>query len=330
VTPRNSALRNYMQEHKEMPPDTVLGYIAWYSIPEAPYDAAEMEAAFARLDLRSDLLPLPLKADDAFEKASNAINKTKYSLVDGEAELFCREVDRDDSQIIRRIVREVKDSKGKKLAWGEVGDLVFYKAQPRNGRIDPDTIRMRATLRGGLSDSERDPLESALHSFNDRYNQYCNFHDAQKVRTIMRGYMGRLDALMWKQSFYFVLASHREELERLATWVNSLGGAEMDLIPLVDLPHLKDRVVDVYQKEAVAGLTEVSEEIAKLSGRRNVKPETFQRVKGMYDDWMAKAEKFTTDLDVTATHTAGAAEAVRLQLAQLQQDIVRQMTSAAG
>lgn len=329
---KNDALMGYMQEHGDMPPETVLGYIAWYSIPEAPYDANAMSTAFDTHNLRKGMLPLPLKADDAFEKASNAINKTKYPLVGGgEAELFCREVDRDDRQILRRIVREVKDSKGKKLQWGEVADLVFYKAQTRNGHVDPATVRMRATPRPGISDSERDPVLKAIAEFEAKYNQYCNFHDAQKVRTIMRNYMAAFDALMWKQSFYFVPAAERDELQRLATWVNSLGtGAEMDLIPLPNLPHLRERVVEVYQREAEAGLIAVSEEIAKVASRSTVKPETFARVKEMYDDWMSKAGKYTTDLQVSQDRTSGAAEAVRLQLVQLQQDIMRGQMAVSG
>jgi len=330
MSPRNSALRTYMDTHNAMPPDTVLGYIAWFSVNEAPYDAAKMEAEFKRLDLRTDLLPLPLRADDAFEKAATGISKSKYAMVGGiEAEVLVREAGRDDKQIVKRMVREAKDAHNRRLQYGEVGDLVFYKAQERQGRMDPDTVRCRASLRSGLSDAERDPLTKLVSQFSALYDQYRNFHDAQKVRVILRGYMARLDALMWKSSFYFVPASHREELERLCEWVNGLGTAEMDLIPLVDLPNLRTRVVEVYQREAEAGLAAVSEEIAKLSGRRNVKPETFTKVKAMYDDWMARADKYGTDLQVSKQRTAGAAEAVRLQLAQLQQDIVTQMTRVA-
>jgi hypothetical protein len=334
MSPRNSALRTYMDTHNAMPPDTVLGYIAWFSIPEAPYDAEKMVKDFDRLKLRTDLLPPPLRADDAFEKASNACNKSKYSMVGGiEAEVLCREAGRDDKTITRRFVREAKDGHNRRLAYGEVADLVFYKAQERFGKVDPATVRCRATLRAGLPDAEKDPLLELIAKFEALYNQYSNFHDAQKVRVILRGYMKRLDALMWKSSFYFVPAEHREELERLTEWVNDLApGAEMDLIPLVDLPHLRDRVVEVYQREAESGLEEVSAEIAKLLGRRQIKTESFERVMSMYKEWTDRAGKYTESLQVSKDRTAGAAEAVRLQLAQLQNTVVSQMSTvpAAG
>ena len=131
-------MRAYIEANGHLPPDCVLGYIAWFSVNDAAYDADQLVKDFDRLQLNSALLPAPLRTDDAFEKASKEIDKFKYAVVgDRTAEILIREVARDTRTITRHMIREVKDSAGRRLLYEKVGELVFYKGATRGGIVRP-------------------------------------------------------------------------------------------------------------------------------------------------------------------------------------------------
>lgn len=329
--------RTYMDAHGALPPECVLGYLAVTSVEDAPYSAAYIESEFARLGLDEKLLPAPLRPDDAYEKASKVIDRFKYAVgAHGElqAEVLVREATRDDRQIVRQLTREVRDAKGRKvpLDYEKVGDLVFYKPVRGNGK----SARVRATLDPTLSPSEHATLDQLLKVFNEAYVGYCNFHDGQKIRTIMRGYLAKLNAIMMQNSLYFVHASRADELLRFQEFVTNLktdgkSTAKLLLIPLADLPHLRKEVVDVFQREATKELAQVVTDIAKLRDtRKTISAEAYAKLKGQYDDIMTNATEYSRKLNISLDSTAGAMQVALVELQGLQRDLVTATMNAAS
>lgn len=342
MTANRSEFREYMDAQQQLPPDCTLGFIAWFSVEEAPYDGAAMTKDFDRLNLNTALLPKPLRPDNAFEKASMAIDGQKYSVSDGKAnhtaEILIREVTR-DTQIVRQLIREVKDSAGRRLLYQPVGELVFYKPQTKGGKVDPASARVRATLVGDptvVSASERPLLEAYIQKFDDAYRRYRDFHDSQKVRGILRNYLLYLNAVQMKPGVYFVHSSRRDELERLQEFANNLQEfngdhtASMMLLPLADLPHLRTEVVNVFQREAEKDLATVVAEIAKIrSTRQKISAEAWMKIRAEYDRVMKKATEYSRTLQISQDRTAGAAELALDQLMELQRAIVNSGLAAS-
>jgi hypothetical protein len=336
MTTNRSEFREYMDAQQQLPPDCTLGFIAWFSVEEAPYDGAAMAKDFDRLGLNTAYLPRPVRPDNAFEKASKTIEGEKYTVHDGKgapltAEILIREVSR-DAQIVRQLIREVKDSAGRRLLYQPVGELVFYKPAARAGKVDPTSARVRATLVADpavVSASERPLLEQYVQKFDDAYRRFRDFHDSQKVRGILRSYLLYLNAVQMKPGVYFVHSSRRDELERLQEFANNLQEfngdhtASMMLLPLADLPHLRTEVVNVFQREAEKDLATVVAEIAKIrSTRQKVSAEAWMKIKAEYDRVLKKATEYSRTLQISQDRTAGAAELALDQLMELQRQIV--------
>jgi len=294
--------RTYMDAHGALPPECILGYLVVTSVEDAPYSAAHIEGEFKRLGLDESLLPPPPRADDR--------------------------------QIVRQLTREVRDAKGRKvpLDYEKVGDLVFYKPVTR-GSVK--SARVRATLDPTLSPSEHATLEQLLKVFNEAYIGYCNFHDGQKIRAIMRGYLAKLNAIMMQKSLYFVHASRADELLRFQEFVSGLktdgkSTAKLLLIPLADLPHLRKEVVDVFQREATKELALVVSDIAKLRDtRKTISAEAYAKLKGQYDDIMTNATEYSRKLNISLDSTAGAMQVALIELQGLQRDLVTSSLKAS-
>ena len=332
-TPK-SDFRRYIEENQALPPDCVLGDIAWYSVEEAAYDAAKIEAEFARLGLDPAMLPAPINPTDAFEKATMVknVHGVKYDVAGGyTAEIMVREVARDANSITRHMIREVKDSAHKTLRHEKVGEFVFYKPVTRNGKADPASARARRGLEPNLSDDERALLTGVLKEFDAAYVRFRDFHDAQKLRGVMRSYLTKLNAIQMKPSVYFVHASRRPELLALQEFASGFPTMSLTLLPLADLPGLRQDVTDAFQREAVKELELVVTEIAKYRNSRakGITTAGWVKLKSDYDRVMAKANEYSRHLKVSQDQTAGAAEAALLALQSLQNDYLKQLEATS-
>jgi len=323
---QTSDLRTYLDNNHELPADCVLGHICWFTVGDAAYDAKKLVDDFDRLNLNAHMLPVAIRPDDAFEKATKEIDRFKYSVYGGNtAEILIREVNRDVRTITRHMIREVKDQSGRRLLYDKVGELVFYKGQARGGVVDQASVRVSARLDNSLSPSEHAVLTPVIDRFDEAYIRYRDFHDGQKIRGVLRSYLVYLNAVAMKPSVYFVHSSRADELARLKEFADGMGSCSMMLLPQPDLPLLRQDIIDAFAEEAEKDLAAVVTEIAKLRATRrgNIRPEAFAKVKGEYDRVMRKATEYSRTLQIGQDRTAGAAELAVDALMALQSDVLR-------
>lgn len=337
-----SDFRRHIDQYQELPDDCLLGQIVWYSVADGTYDGDAIAAAFDRLHLNPQFLPRGLRPDAAFEKASKVPDGFKYEVAGGNtAELMVRELDRDDERIVRQVTREVRDGKKKRLLYGPVAELIFYKPPTRNGVVDLSGATVRYSIAADVSRSERAVIQSQLQAFSDSYDRHCRFHDGQKIRALVRGYLLHLNAILMKPTggVYFVFQNRADELARLQTFMNELAprtATSLTSLPLADLPHLRVEVTDAFQREAAKDFQEVVKEITDLATTRRgpVKVEAYMKLRAQYDDVVNKATEYTRLLDVSQATTAAAAEVALRALGALQEQVVaeqmRQANAAAA
>lgn len=329
MTAAKSDLRKYIDQTQALPADCTLGNILWYSVEDKTYDVEQVHQTFDLLNLNPAMLPPEIKAINAFEKASSEIDRVKYPMPGGlEAELLIHEVARDEETVLRQVTRKIRDAAHKELGFDKVGELVFYRDVTRGGKVQRGTSRLRTSLEPGLEDWERVELLRHLEVVETAFPLYRDNYDGNKIRGVVRDYVGYLNGVMMRSGVYFVHSTRTEELERLQTFVRSLDGCSMTLFPLPELKAMREEVIEAYQVEAVKELQEVVAAIQKVRGtRKQLKPEMHRKLKDQYETVMRKASEYGRTLRVSQERTAGAAELAMDALLSLEADMRKQMES---
>lgn len=335
---QKSEFRKYVDATQALPDDVTLGNIVWHTISDGNYDLGEIEKLFEALDMSPEFIPAPTTQINAFQKACTRARHTAkpYEIGRNTHEIMAiREVVRDKEIVRYDVVREVRDSRARKLRHDSVAELVLYRPGPRggSGRIDRS---VPPVLRSKIFDQVVDPIEMPyIQQVLD--TQYAEFHrlytyiDGDKFRWLVRDYLGFLNAIMMKPGVYFVHRNRNVDLEKLATFVDSMAQlthteSKVDMMPIPDLKRLRQSVIDAYQVEAVKEFNEVVAQVSKIRATRDtITPEAFAKVREQYNAVSRKALEYTRTLGVTQDMTAGAAEIALESLAALQADLQKQL-----
>lgn len=325
----NSEFRNYIDKMGELPPDTVLGMIVMFTITDAPVAAKDLSDLFDAHNLNTAYLPPEIKPVDAWKKATTEADGVTYPLADGTvATILTRNVTSNGAYLTRHLMREIRDSKAQRLGYDRVADCVFYRPSTNQGKVIRGTERVRLTIDTEfLRSEERQRMTVMLNGITDAYNRYYNFLDGQKIRAVVRNYLGYLNALEIKGGVYFVHSNRVDELLRLQTVVASLPGCHLDLIPLVDLPQARTMIVETFQREAVEALNTIVKDIAHVRGsRKTITAEAYAKLQAQYTDVMNQAVEYTRTLAVSQDLTGAAADLALDALTELKFEMLNQPT----
>lgn len=318
--PPKSEFRTYIDTFGELPPDVLLGYMTYYSVADGEYDKTQMASEFARLGLSPAFLPADINPADAFEKATKALDNTRYTLnppsgnQDHYAVILMREAARDKTKIVRKAIREIRDSKNSVLQYDEVAEFIFYKPVTRAGKVDYTSWRVRPTRTAMPVSAEEDKaFDSLIQTFKDQFDRHLKYHDGQKIRTLLREYLVYLNAILMRPTggIYFVHNTRSPEVLALQEFCTTLGVTRtaLTLVPLPDLPTLRTEVVDVFQQEAFNDLMNIKATIDKLRAARTgpISPAAYLKIKEDYDAVLTKATEYSRVLDVVQDTTSSAA-----------------------
>lgn len=326
MTARKSEFRKYLDQAGSLPDDVVLGWIVVYQIRDAQYDRATLELAFDELGMNPALIPAPNNPLHAYMKATSSVDDTDYKLPhDQVAHVLVRDQMEDKEQVVRQLTREIRDTKRGRLGYAKIGECAFYRPVSRGGKVEYGTERIRLTVdNSALTPDERPVLQGVLDKIASEYDRHVNFMDAMKYRAVIRDYLLHLNALKIKDGFYFVHANRGDELDKLRTLVERLGGGStMFLLPLVDLDQQRDMVVQAFQAEAEEALNDVVKQVAHVRGtRKSVTPAAYAKIKREYETAINRSKEYGRTLKVSATTTAAAEELALEALAALQADLL--------
>lgn len=322
-----SEIKEYLDSTGTMPEDALIGRIVLFTISDEPIAQQDISDWFDELRLNPTLLPPPIKAVDAYKKATSLIDGQEYDLGGGlTATLLCRDVASPNQYIVRHVMREVRDSKNRVLTYDKVIEATFYRPViGKDGRAQRGTERFRLTvINDDLRPGERGRMDATILKIEDSYKRYHGYLDGQKLRAVIRSYLKYLNAIEIKGGVYFINSNRVPELTQLQTLVSRFGGkCRMDLIPLVDLGAQRDMVVEAFQREAAEALNEIVQEVAHLrTTRKKITPKAYAAIRVRYDEVIAQAKEYLRTLGISQDVTAGAAELALDSLIQLQTDML--------
>lgn len=326
-----NSVADILNEHGDLDDTVLLGRIVLFTITDEQITRQDLENRFLALGLDTDMLPPEIKPIDAFKKATSEA-KEKYPLPGGrEAIVLCREVTSNSEYVRRQITREVKDAKARTLSYSKAIDCTFYRARTAadaNGKQKVQKGSERVQIKidpTDLDQAELSAVRQIAQNIENRYQQYYNHLDGNRLRATVRDYLKHLNAVEIKGGVYFVHIKHSDELKQLQTLVDGLGGGcMMHSIPLVDIERERKMVALAFEREASQSLQDIAHECAELkANRKSISPTAYARIKERYDEVVEKANEHMVTLQVSHDITGASAEVALKALLDLQEEMLR-------
>ncbi|GAA3027461.1 DUF6744 family protein [Streptosporangium longisporum] len=300
----------------------LLGYLALYSIFEAPILRTDLERWFRELGLDEKFLPGPIREDDAFARVTgpNGVRAT-YKLTtspSGKAAqgektiavtLMIRHVGRTGGKITRHVVREVRDEGSSTLSYDtRMAELAWWRDPTESGQpgvgvlqIHPDESAINA-----LSPSEQVKVRSMLRSIEESYKNQCAYFSSDRLRAIVRNYIESLAAVPVRSTggVYFVHRTHAAPLEPLRKLVSRFGaGSLLTRVPLPEQEEMKDMVIAALTTKAKEDLQRLAGDIAtaRREGHSEAKVGAlYRRFRALQKATAEHSELLSSSLDDTA------------------------------
>jgi hypothetical protein len=317
----------------------LLGHLVLYSVYEADVTRDDIERWFRELELDEEFLPKPLRACDAFEKVTGPSGvRRSYPLDDplqvGErkekakeergqkALLMVRHVAHDDGDIERHVVREVRDTSEKRLAYDtQLAVCRFWRdREPESDRgagrmtVKPDELAI-----AGLPEEEQGVVRGMLFEIEEQYRRRCKYLSADKLRGIVRAYVESLNGVKVRNGggTYFVHRQHAETLAALRALVQRFEGESQFIrIPLPDQAEMREMVVSAFTSKAKEDLDKLALDLAKAR-RENKGGRVINELHRRFMELKAATGEHTRLLSTSLGETEASLELVNLQLATL-------------
>jgi hypothetical protein len=255
----------------------LLGHLVLYSIYESQITPDQLALWFTELDLDNSFLPGEIRASDVFEKITGPAGvKRVYAIGEAQstyrrnqggdtgqtATLMVRHVSRDSNEIVRHVVREVRNAGAKALSYdSHVATVIFRRDQ------DPKAAHSAGSLQvvpdadeiGRLGLDEQREVLRMLDEITEAMRNGRLFLSADRLRKMIRDYVESLNPVRIKSGDYFVGRQHVQTLARLRDLVRRFQNkSAVTRIPLPDAYEQREMVINAF-------VTQTDEELRRLS-----------------------------------------------------------------
>jgi len=317
----------------------LLGHIVMYSIFEGAVTPGDMARWFAELGLDSAFVPPPIRPVDAFEKVTGPSGvRVTYPLgpqppggrrrrqQDGqgrEATLMIRPVRRDGGQIVRHLVREVRDEASVRLSYDvRLGECVFrrddHPAAVAGGgalQVTPDYAAIRQ-----LPPDEQEKVTALLAEIQAAYRHHCTYLTADRLRAAVRTYIEALNAIRVRPTggVYFVHRTHDQTLAALRELVRRFGGgSHLARVPIPDQDEQRELIISAFTTKAREDLDKLARDIAAAQRGDQTGEAAIAALHKRFVSLQAATTEHAQLLNTSLDDTSAALKLVNVQLASL-------------
>ena len=224
---------------------TRIGWLFWYIIAESHTDKDVVLRAFDESGLPQCYALPEIRPADAYRRATKSI-EGKIQLADEDRiELLVRDVFHNTHEVVRYLVVESRNSKGRSLS---------YDPNVAMLRFDHDMRTIDTSIYSDLP-----YVEDAVNQFKQNYYLYLNTYDGSAKRRTARSVLLDLTATALKESggVYLVPRDNEELLFRLIAFLNALPGCRAYKMPVEDTAEARDMVRDIVTNKTETLLTEI-------------------------------------------------------------------------
>lgn len=325
----------------------LLGHLVLYSIFDGQVTRDELVRWFAELGLDLEFVPAKLRPVDAYERvtgpdgvrlsyvlpleeAASVIARTGRKtlgrgtgrgVVRRQATLMWRPVTRDGGQIVRHLVREVRDADKSALSYDTCLGAAIFK---RDNDVDEAgagdlVVEPHTSAIAGLPEAEQHVVRHLLRHLQAEYDHRCTYLSSDKLRGVVRTYIESLNAVRVRPTggVYFIHARHARILAALRELVSRLAaGSHLVRIPLTDADEMREMVISAFTTKTSDDLNRLAGDIAAAqhagAGGDQV-AKLYQRFNELRDATTEHATLLSTSLD----DTQAALQLVQAQLGSL-------------
>lgn len=308
----------YREQLAGLPAKKFIGAVVWFTINETKVTRDEIVKLFIDNGLDERFVPNPIKAVDAFRRAtSRAEVEYDYDGDKQSATLYVDEVDYDDDRVVQHIYRKVRDRKAIELHHTQVGEAIFYR-QSRSAKkqgAGGESVKF-SMKRAQLTDREQEITGEFINATHKAYERNKQFITGQALRGMVRNYVVSTNAISVRPSggVYFVHKSRVETIDALAKVIAELGnGSVLHTLPLIDTDQQRSMLTEAFQDEVVEecdrllrDLAQVNETAATKGGKVTVN--TYAKLKAQLDETMSRADEYTKVLGLSQERSAASIE----------------------
>lgn len=290
-------------------PERWLGLVVLYSVADCTVAHADLETYLCSNGLDKHVPARPGDAD-VFRRTCTSAQRKRQPTSDPNvyANVLVRDVANDKDELVKRMVIETVDGKGRRLQYSPAYDLIFDK---RTSLIDVRHLG-----------ADRDPVaDEVAMEIAREYDRLRGTVDGACVRTVIARVLDACKATSLRKGggSYFVARDDAETvagLERFAACIAE--AAEIHTIPLPNDPKQRAKLTVAVEEEAKVEIERVITEIANLlnSGEKISAP-AVATFAGKYRGLVEKADRYAGLLESSLDSVRGALLMLDLQMAQL-------------
>lgn len=313
----------------------LLGHLVLYSVYSGEVTPDAIARWFAELGLDEALCPGEIRACDVYERITGPSEvRRKYPIGEPQSRrqrreegskgreglLMIRHVSRDNSAIVRHLVREVRDEERVRLEYDAglaVISFVRDQAAGAGGSAGSLVIQPDRAAIGGLPAGEQAAVHEVLDEVREAFEYGRLFLSGDKLRATVRDYIESFAPIRVRPSggVYFVGAQHAATLAALRELVVRFGnGSNLARVPLPDQEEMREMVISAFIARADTELTKLADEI------RRAKPTDTPAIQALhkrYTELAAQAAEHKQLLAGSIDDAQASMQLVQMQLASL-------------
>jgi hypothetical protein len=307
--------------------DPYVGRLFWHTLPALRVSPEALAAAYDQAGIDRHYLPGPIRAADAFRRATSGLERTAEARMDGQdvhVTLLVRDAANDKERTVRQAVAEVRNAALVRLAYVPAGQFELAKASGRAAAHDLDDIL-------ALPAEARSLVREALDAFPDAFADAMRLLDDGHVRRAIDGLMraehviGVRTSEEEKSKVYFALQGRRrvvDQLDRLFAALRPVAnGARFHEVPVIDVTRQRQMVAEAtlahVRGEVDTLVREVDQILTEQGQGRKVRESTAERYLEEARRLSALVDEYRGATRDRLAEAAAALDLLRVQVATL-------------
>ena len=253
-----------------------MGELLWYSLTDSRITREQLTALFSEHGISSGYLPRPINNRDAFRRSTWVAEVKRHPLDEKNKQylnLLVREVKMDEKELVRQLVREIVDSKNKRLSYKPI---VSFKLTGEDGDIfEMDCLEE-------LSEFERRQIDKVIREFDVNKRHY----DSNHLRNIIKNILADCYPISVRPSggVLFIPQEYHETVDAVKNFIRSLNDYSITsfksqawTVPVVNLSEQREMVSISLEDQVESESEALIKEMKKALERRgNMRSKTVQ------------------------------------------------------
>ncbi len=236
----------------------ILGHLIWYSVKESRIKIEDMRKLLAQIGLPNDFLPEEPSNINAFKRATTELSEEIEVKIDQNrtAVYMVRLTAKSDEEIVKSIIKEVRDAGDRRLSYEEIGRVHFDK--------DTEDIR--------YYDLQPDS-QPIITQIKQLYEAYRTFLTGKQIRAMFHEIIQSMSPTLVRPSgaVYFIPYVHAEMVQKMEVLSKELAAygitdyeSAFESIPLIDADKTRALVEVRFEEQNTRDVDRTLVELSKL------------------------------------------------------------------